>query len=133
MQKEELNNQISRLVYKDGERQGKKISDELQMSVEYLLDQQEIITEEARNGSPLLEKKEKILFNLSRWIERKKLEEICESKVRLVCLEKFGKLKEPLEDVEVFKCFLNSILEIDKANAELRKRLSELEKEIKEL
>jgi hypothetical protein len=36
------------------------------MSVEYLLDEQKNITEESQGDSPLIEKKEKILSNLSK-------------------------------------------------------------------
>jgi len=130
---EELKEQLENFVYNKGEKKGEKISKELQIWVKNLLKQQEIITKDRRDDCPVVEVKEEMINGLSEWIEKEKLEGICNLKVQIVQAEQFSKLNEPLEDITIFKNFLTSILQISKENNELKVKLWELEKEMKEL
>jgi len=121
------------LVYREGDkRAGESISDEMKDNLEDLLKQQEIIAKNPKDCELVKEIKKSLISRLSKRIEKKDLEKICEIKAELVNLEQLENLNSPFDDVTIFRRFLESVLQTNRENNELNSELAVLKKELED-
>ncbi|CAG8567043.1 1306_t:CDS:2 [Ambispora gerdemannii] len=134
-----------------------KLGEESEFILKILLKVQMDIIKSADNS--LKKSLENLQDSLSKKLNKKEIEEICQKQKEvvqleeviktlgkeeelvtqvenLVELEELGRIKKPIEDIEILsnlKKILNAVLEVSKENTELKEQLLELRAEINEL